>query len=139
MVKRLSVLISLIVFLITSTTSAIDPGCIAGGCEESLSQEQSSSSLYETKDYECVCPPKDTLKTIINIFGVLTLPFQFFTAKPNFHAGGTSLSELIQDGCKCKPKTRSHSQEQQDSTKESKEPEQQVNISDMTGNKNETK
>ncbi|MDI1472843.1 hypothetical protein QI155_09895 [Thermodesulfovibrio sp. 1176] len=138
MLRKVVVFLTLLFFMSSSAVYAIDPGCIAGGCEQS-SQEQSASSLYETDDYDCVCPPRDTLKTIINIFGVLTLPFQFFSAKPNFNTGGTSLAELIQDGCKCKPKVKSYSQEQQDNAKELKEPEQQVNASNPAGESNETK
>lgn len=138
MFKKILILSFLIIFLVTSTVYAIDPGCIAGGCEQS-SQEQSASSLYETDDYECVCPPKDTVKIILDVFSVLTLPFEFFSKKPYLNAGATSLENLIKGGCNCKPKAKIYSQEQQDSVKESKENEQQVNASNPAGESNETK
>ncbi|MEM3335617.1 MAG: hypothetical protein QXY47_06250 [Thermoplasmata archaeon] len=106
MIKKTTAVLILFFFLFSSTAWAIDPGCIAGGCENS-SQQQSATSLYETDDYECVCPPKDTVGTIINIIGVFSIPFQFFSSKPNFVTGGTSLESLIKQGCKCRPKAKS--------------------------------
>ncbi len=111
MIKKTTAVLILLFFLFSSTAWAIDPGCIAGGCEQD-SQQQSETSLYETDDYECVCPPKDTVGTIINIIGVLSIPFQFFSSKPNFVTGGTSLESLIKQGCKCKPKVKKEEQEQ---------------------------
>lgn len=115
--KNFLVLFITVIFLVTSTTYAIDPGCIAGGCEQD-SQQQNATSLYETDDYECVCPPKDTVGTIINIIGVLSIPFQFFSSKPNFVTGGNSLESLIKEGCKCRLK---HTKKENNSSQESKQ------------------
>lgn len=112
--EKLVVILTVFIFLLNSVAYSFDPGCIAGGCEQrDLDQQESSSSLYETDDYQCVCPPKDTFRTALNVFGVLTLPFQFFTGKPYFHAAGSSLEELIKGGCKCKPKPRKSAEQQE--------------------------
>lgn len=55
--KNLLILFIAMTFLVNSTVYAFDPSCIAGGCENS-SQQQNATNLYETDDYECVCPPK---------------------------------------------------------------------------------
>lgn len=52
---------------------AMDINCVVGSCENKEDQ-----GIKEEDLYECVCPPTDTFETILNIFGVLTLPFQFF-------------------------------------------------------------
>ncbi|MEM3370012.1 MAG: hypothetical protein QXE90_04160 [Candidatus Micrarchaeia archaeon] len=115
MSKKIIAIIIMVTFLVNSAVYAFDPGCIAGGCEQD-SQQQSATSLYEADDYECVCPPKDTVGTIIDIIGVLSIPFQFFSSKPNFVTGGTSLESLIKQGCKCRPKVKSQQETENTNT-----------------------
>ncbi len=102
-------------FLVNSTVYAFDPGCVAGGCEQD-SQQQSATSLYETDDYECVCPPRNTLDTIIDVIGVLSIPFEIFSSKPYLYSGATSLERLVKQGCKCKSKVKSQQETENTNT-----------------------
>ncbi|MDW7999004.1 MAG: hypothetical protein RMI30_06095 [Thermodesulfovibrio sp.] len=108
--------ISLMLFFALITNSfAFDIGCVVGGCENAH-QETEKEELYE-----CVCPPKDTVGTIIDVLGVLTLPFQFFTTKPDFHAAGSGIEGLIKRGCKCKPKFKNYQEYKQYYSKDNEE------------------
>lgn len=109
--KNLLILFIAMTFLVNSIVYAFDPSCIVGGCENS-SQQQSATSLYETGDYECVCPPKDTVGTIINVIGVLLVPLEILSGRPNLVPAGNSLENLIKQGCKCRSKVKKTEEEQ---------------------------
>ncbi|MCS7232347.1 MAG: hypothetical protein RMJ67_09465 [Elusimicrobiota bacterium] len=97
--KKVVIIIVLLIFATNSL--ALDIGCIVGACERQVEAQSKIEKIYE-----CECPPKDTLGTVINVFGVLTLPFQFFSNKPRFDVGLLSLESLIKKGCKCKLKVQ---------------------------------
>lgn len=115
--KNFLILFIAMTFLVNSAVYAFDPGCIAGGCENSL-QQQGATSLYETGDYECVCPPKDTVGTIINVIGVLLVPLEILSSKPNLVPAGNSFENLIKEGCKCRLK---HTKKENNSSQESEQ------------------
>ncbi|MCS7232343.1 MAG: hypothetical protein RMJ67_09430 [Elusimicrobiota bacterium] len=103
----MKVFISLLLcFLLVTNSFAMDVGCVVGGCENKAETEQEEM-------YECVCPPKDTVGTILDVVGVLTLPLQFFSNKPRFDVGARGIEGLIEKGCKCKPKFRNYQEYRQ--------------------------
>lgn len=115
----------LLIFLFPVALFASDINCIIGGDCQNNSEQKQTEELYD-----CVCPQKDTIETILDIFGVLTLPFQFLSSKPNFNPAASSIDNLIKKGCKCRLKTEKDTKQEQpeikqDNTAETEQPEKQ--------------
>lgn len=77
---------------------------------------------------------KDTVGTIIDVIGVLLVPLEILSGKPNLVPAGNSLERLIKQGCKCKPKVKSQ-QETENTNTASTETEQ--SYSDIEKDKKE--
>lgn len=106
---RVKVFISLLLcFLLVANSFAMDIGCVVGGCENQGNDDELKKNKLDEM-YDCVCPPRDTVGTILDVLGVLTLPLQFFSNKPRFDVPATSMESLIKKGCRCKLRTKKDS------------------------------
>lgn len=102
MLMKLLIPILVVVYL-TTTTFAMDPACIAGGCEQE--SQQSSPSLYETDEYKCVCPSsRSAVETFLDAMSILFIPLKILARDYNFTSDGISIERLIKSGCTCKKK-----------------------------------